>query len=185
MAPDRNFPIIILAHASRNDGLLCAVGMFDDPKLIRHLVVEALMDPSQEFDGCGAGQGAYAMHLIDGPLNDDVRPGLKGERAGFFLKLGTSQRPFDVARARVVSFDQVGVVAVHHTDEIGKFGCAVRMQPLSQPGGFPLNVDRKVCQFCSDLRPDFPPAFGRIRRLISGLMRPSFPVSISLQTPAA
>ena len=50
MAPDRNFPIDILAHASWNDGLLCAVGMFDDPKLIRHLVVEALMDPSQEFD---------------------------------------------------------------------------------------------------------------------------------------
>jgi hypothetical protein len=92
--------------------------MFDDPKLIRHLVVEALMDPSQEFDGCRAGQGAYAMHLIDGPLNDDVRPGLQGERAGFFLK----------------------------------FGCAVRMQPKSQPGGFPLNVDRKVCQFCRNMR---------------------------------
>ena len=59
------------------------------------------------------GQGAYAMHLIDGPLNDDVRPGLKGERAGFFLK----------------------------------FGCAVRMQPLSQPGGVPLDVDRKIYQF--------------------------------------
>ena len=29
-----------------------------------------------------------------------------------------------------------------------------------------------------DLRPDFPPTFGRIRRLVSGLMRPSFPVSI-------
>jgi len=67
---------------------LCAVGMFDDPKLFRHLVVEALMDPSQEFDGCGAGQGALAMHLVDGPLNDDVRPGLKGEGTGFFLKLG-------------------------------------------------------------------------------------------------
>ena len=151
MAPDRNFPIVILAHASRNDGFLCAVGMFDDPKLIRHLVVEALMDPSQEFDGCGAGQGAYAMHLIDGPLNDDVRSGLKGERAGFFLKLGTSQRPFDVAGARIVSFDQVGVLAVHHADEIGKLSCAVRMQPLSQPGGFPLDVDRKVCQFCRNM----------------------------------
>ncbi|SEL69233.1 hypothetical protein SAMN05443999_10761 [Roseovarius azorensis] len=117
MAPDRGFPIVILAHASRSDGLLCAVGMFDDPKLIRHLVVEALMDPSQEFHGCGAGQGAYAMHLIDGPLNDDVRPGLKGERTGFFLK----------------------------------FGCAVRMQPKSQPGGLPLDVDRKVCQFCRNM----------------------------------
>ncbi|WP_157933029.1 hypothetical protein [Roseovarius salinarum] len=37
----------------------------------------------------------------------------------------------------------------------------------------------------ADLRPDFPPALGRIRRLITGLMRPWFPVSISLQTPAA
>lgn len=91
------------------------------------------------------------MHLIDGPLNDDVRPGLKGEGTCFFLKLGASQRPFDVAGARVMSFDQVGVVAVHHTDEIGKFGCAVRMQPLSQPGGFPLDVDRKVCQFCGNM----------------------------------
>jgi len=32
-----------------------------------------------------------------------------------------------------------------------------------------------------DLRPDFPPAFGRVRRLISGLMRPWFPVWISVQ----
>ena len=87
------------------------------------------------------GQGAYTMHLVDAPLNDDVRPGLKGERASFFLKRGASQRPFDVAGARVVSFDQIGVVAVHHADEIGKFSCAVRMQPLSQPGGFPLDVD--------------------------------------------
>ena len=147
MAPDRNFPIIILPHASRNDGLLCAVGMFDDPKLFRHLVVEALMDPSQEFDGCGAGQGALAMHLVDGPLNDDVRPGLKGKRVGFFLELGASQRPFNIARACVVSFYQVGIVAVHHADEVGKLGCAIRMQPLSQPGSFPLDVDRKVCQF--------------------------------------
>ena len=71
MPPYRNFLIVILAHASRNDGLLCAVGMFDDPKLVRHLVVEALMDPSQEVYRCGARQGAYALHLIDGPLNDD------------------------------------------------------------------------------------------------------------------
>lgn len=39
MPPDRNFLIGILAHASHNYGFLCAVGMIDDPKLIRHLVV--------------------------------------------------------------------------------------------------------------------------------------------------
>ena len=32
-----------------------------------------------------------------------------------------------------------------------------------------------------DLRPDFPPLFRRIRRLISGLMRPRFPVRSSLR----
>ena len=36
-----------------------------------------------------------------------------------------------------------------------------------------------------DLRPDFPPAIGRIRRLTSGLMRPWFPVLISVQIPRA
>lgn len=51
-------------------------------------------------------------------------------------------------------------------------------------------AERRVMRFgeiaiLTDLRPDFPPAFGRIRRLISGLKRPGFPVSISLQIPAA
>lgn len=36
-----------------------------------------------------------------------------------------------------------------------------------------------------DLRPDFPPILGRIRRLISGLMRPGFPVPLALKIPAA
>ena len=45
-----------------------------------------------------------------------------------------------------------------------------------------LNESRLVPD---DLRPDCPPALGRIRRLISGLKRPCFPVSISMQIPAA
>lgn len=40
-------------------------------------------------------------------------------------------------------------------------------------------------RIADDLRPDFPPAFGRIRGLISALMQPWFPGSISLQIPAA
>ena len=75
MAPDRDVSIFVLAHAPRNDELFGAVGMLDDPKLVRHLVVEALMGPGPDFDGRGAGQGAFAIHLIDGPLGDAVRPG--------------------------------------------------------------------------------------------------------------
>lgn len=99
----------------------------------------------------GARQGAFAMHLVDGPLNDEMGPDLKGERAGFLFKLGARQCLFDVAGPCVVPFDQAGVVAIHHADEIGKLGCAVRMQPLSQPGGFFLDLDRKVCQFCRNM----------------------------------
>lgn len=47
----------------------------------------------------------------------------------------------------------------------------------------------KVCdktgEVFTDLRPDFPPAIGRIRRLVCGLMRPWFPVLFSLRIPAA
>lgn len=109
------------------------------------------MNPGQEFDGGGAGQGAFAVHLVNGALNDDMSARLKGEGAGFFFKLSADKRPFDVARSRVVALDQVRVLAVHHADEIRKLGCAIRVQPQSQSSGLPLNVDRKVCQFCGNI----------------------------------
>jgi len=62
VAPDRDVSIFVLAHASRNDELFGAVGMLDDPKLVRHLVVEALMGPSQDFDG--GGQGRVPLRYI-------------------------------------------------------------------------------------------------------------------------
>ena len=48
-----------------------------------------------------------------------------------------------------------------------------------------LTSETKFFAIVTDLRPDFPPAFWRIRRLVSGLKRLLFPVSISLQIPAA
>lgn len=62
MAPDRDVSIFVLAHAPRNDEFFGAVGMLDDPKLVRHLVVEALMGLGPDFDG--GGQGRVPLRYI-------------------------------------------------------------------------------------------------------------------------
>lgn len=80
------------------------------PKRVWLLIVETLMDVSQEFAGGGAGQGVFAVHLINGALNDDMSAGLQGEGAGFFFKLSADKRPLDVATSRVVALDQVRVI---------------------------------------------------------------------------
>src|SRR6056297_2990141 len=81
-----------------------------------------------------------------------------------------------MARHRSHSVDfKRQVVAEHHAGE--------PLHALGRRHDLSRNLIRIWIE--NDLRPDFPPAFGRIRRLTSGLMRPWFPVSISLQTPAA
>ena len=80
-----------------------------------------------------------------------------------------------MARHRSHSVDfKRQVVAEHHAGE--------PLHALGRRHDLSRNLIRIWIE--NDLRPDFPPAFGS-RRLISGLMRPWFPVSISLQTPAA
>jgi len=58
-------------------------------------------------------------------------------------------------------------------------------EQVGQSGVLCMDLAHPLFDDHSDLRPDFPPAFGRIRRLISGLMRPWFPVSTLMQIPAA
>ena len=86
-----SFSIVVLANASRNYALLCTVRIFDDPKLVRHLIVESLMKQSNGSDRAGVGQGTLTMQLINGTLNfDSMRLGLKGQRAGSSLKPGAT-----------------------------------------------------------------------------------------------
>lgn len=62
------------------------------PKRVWLLIVETLMDAGQEFAGGGAGQGVFAVHLINGALNDDMSAGLQGE-GGFLLQAQRRQAP--------------------------------------------------------------------------------------------
>ena len=67
--------------------------------------------------------------------------------------------------------------------QVAELTAAISKDPvvtaLLSEQGIPLDT------FALDLRPDFPPTFGRIRRWFCVLVRPCFPVSISLQIPAA
>lgn len=107
MPSGRNFQIVGLTCVSRSDWLIHAVGMFDAPKLIGHFIVETLLNPCQNFDGSGVGQGALEVHLIDGPLNDDMRPRLQGERAGLLFKLRASKGSLNVVGVCIMTLNQV------------------------------------------------------------------------------
>ncbi len=87
------------------------------------------------------------MHLVYCPLDDDMCARFQRKRAGLLLEFRAGERALNVSWACVVAFDQVRVVAIHHADEVREFSRAVRVQPLSWLGRFPLDVDRKVGQF--------------------------------------
>jgi hypothetical protein len=146
MAPDGKFAVALLPHATRNDRLRSSVRMFNTPELVGHFVIECLMHQGEARDRCGPGQGAFLMHLVDRPLNDDMGAGFqrKGPRLG--LKFGPGEGVFNVARACVVPLDQVRVVAVHHPDEVRQLCRAVWVKPVSQHRRLALDIDRQVRQ---------------------------------------
>jgi hypothetical protein len=91
------------------------------------------------------------MHLVDCSLNNDMRARFQSKWARLIFQLGTGERPLNVSRACVVTFDQVRVVAVYHTDEVRKFRRTVRVQPLSHLRRFFLDIDRKISQFSGNV----------------------------------
>ncbi len=146
MASDGNFAVALLPHATRNDRLRRSVRMFDTPKLVGHLVVECLVRPGEERDRCGPGRGAFLMHLVDRPLNDDMGAGFQRKGSCLGLEFGPGEGALAVARAHVVPFNQVRVVAVHHPDQVRQLGRAVWVKPLSQHRRLALDLDRQVRQ---------------------------------------
>ena|SRR5882757_2979581 len=53
----------------------------------------------------------------------------------FVLIEMTFERANDVVRTRLMPFDQVAVIGVHHPNEIGQVRSRARMQPDAQLGG--------------------------------------------------
>jgi len=69
-------------------GLNSAVRMFYPANFARHPVAECLVQPGEKLDGCGPGQGAVPMHLVNRPLSDDIGADLKRNRTRLGLKFG-------------------------------------------------------------------------------------------------
>jgi len=59
----------------------------------------------------------------------------------FVLIEMTFERANDVVRTRLMPFDQVAVIGVHHPNEIGQLRSRARMQPDAQLGG----SRRQIC----------------------------------------
>ncbi len=61
------------------------------------------------------------MTAVDPALNGDVSLGLKLEAALMGIRaVVVLQRSFDIDRVRIVPLDQVAVVAIHGTHQIGE-----------------------------------------------------------------
>ncbi|MEP1535143.1 MAG: hypothetical protein ABJZ56_20050 [Paracoccaceae bacterium] len=72
MAND-DFWFAALTHTLRRYWLARSVRMISELKFIRHFVMERFVRLGEELDGGRAGQGAFAMHLVNLALNDDMR----------------------------------------------------------------------------------------------------------------
>ena len=53
----------------------------------------------------------------------------------FVARKVTRERAHDVARARVMAFDQIAVIGVHDAHEVGKGGGRRGVQAAAEPGG--------------------------------------------------
>ncbi len=98
--------------------------------------VEGAMQPADEDGRRRFGQAAGGVAPVDLALKPDVRPRLHlkvATLAGCVDLIG--QRALNLARRRVMPFDQVGIVAVHDPHGFGQAGGGTRVQPRPERTG--------------------------------------------------
>ena len=95
----------------------------------------------------GGGRAGAQTTLVDPLLDVDMRFGLELQVALVGVPaIVAFKGALDVDRVRVVSFDQIAVIAVHRTHEIGE-GCQkARRQGVPEAGALLRQVERKIGQ---------------------------------------
>ena len=91
------------------------------------------------------GRAPANIALIDPPLHGDVRLGLELEVA--LARIGAVvvfQGAFDLDRVRVVPLDQIAVVTIHRTHEIGQRGDHAGRQAAAESGGLGGKLDGEI-----------------------------------------
>jgi len=110
---------VLPAQCSRNHPHpFASLLIVDEEQLVREKFAKTSMD----FAECIAADGAAAQAAGVYPLlNGDMRPGFALQIALFGVRaVLVSQGPFDLYRMGVVAFDEVAVVAVHCSNQIGQ-----------------------------------------------------------------
>jgi hypothetical protein len=104
------------------------------------------MDPPNEIDRSRARQLAAQPEAVNHPLNFNMGLRLQGEGTTFGIYLGASQCALDISRSGVVAFDQIRIVRIHDSYEIGQFVSGLRMQASAEFIGGLLQLDCKIGQ---------------------------------------
>jgi hypothetical protein len=102
-------------------------------QLLRQLRIKLLVYPADESLCRWFTQRALGATRVDGLLNANVRACLELQIAPvalFFELIG--ERSLDIARASVVTLDQIAVVTIHHADQIRETAGSTRMEPRSE-----------------------------------------------------
>lgn len=119
-----------LARHDRGTGSL----MLDEAELLRHLHVEAAMDPAQELRRERIRQPVVPRLPVDPFLHPDMGQRLLCKRPVLDTVHAPLEGGLDVGRSGVVALDQVRIVGVHQSHHDADLGRAVGMQrPADQP----------------------------------------------------
>ncbi|MEX2271067.1 MAG: hypothetical protein WD690_06330 [Vicinamibacterales bacterium] len=93
------------------------------------------MQPPNEFNGGGFRGLSLLAQSIHFRLHAHVRGGFHLEVSSSFLRIELScERALNIARPRVVTFDEIAVVRVHQTDECRQVRGGQRMQGTAERG---------------------------------------------------
>lgn len=130
--------------ARHHDGLFPRVGVADPQEIRRQQLPESAMDFAQT---CRRDGSSGEPPSIDPRLNGNMRPGLELEiplaRIGAVV---VAQRSLDIDRMRVVPLNQVRVVAVHRSNEIGERSDDAWGKAPAQPRGGRREFERQIVQ---------------------------------------
>jgi hypothetical protein len=122
-------------------------GTFDGQHRLRSVAIELAVDPGNGFDGRRLAQFTASESLVDRALDANMRGGLTLEIAAPPVCVQVlGQGPLDVAWPGHMPLNQVAVVAIGETEQVGKTSGCGRMKLPIQTRRPPDEVRHQVSQ---------------------------------------
>jgi hypothetical protein len=134
---------VAMAQLAGNDAqTFMRVGLFDPEHVLGQRLAKTPMNVADAFCRHGV---AVQTATIDPTLDGDMRLRLKLEIALFRISaVVVLERPLDIDRVRVVAFDEIAVVAIHRSDEIGERPDDAGWKATAKARRLGGEIDRKV-----------------------------------------